>query len=119
MINYFSFLIVRLFVQIRLRLQCLRKRHQNRVIAKQQRQIEKMAADWLTEVDSLRAALAKQREAATNRESELAAKIEVQQLRIEMLSELTSRERERIAYETARFARGVVEFQQMPGKLVT
>lgn len=119
MTHYFGFLLVRATVRLRLFFQALRKRHQNRVIAKQQKQLEKMAADWLAEVELLRESLRKYRETAANRESELTAKVEVLQLKVEMLHELTSRERERIAFETARFARGVVECQNMPGKLVT
>lgn len=50
---------------------------------------------------------------------ELAVKIKCQEQEIELLHDLLAREKERVAFETAKFSRGVVECENAQGRIVT
>jgi hypothetical protein len=96
-----------------------RERHENHIIAQQQKQITAQAAAWDSDVATLQKQIREQSVGHEQHISGLASQIQVLEAENERWKEIWAREAERLAFEAARFERGKREYSEAPGKLVT
>lgn len=96
-----------------------RERHENKVIARQQQQITATQKAWESDLARLEAEKKAIREDAESQRREMERQIAMLTKDVAHLTASLDRELERVAYETAKFSRGVAEYQDLPGKIVT
>lgn len=96
-----------------------RERHENSVIAQQQRQISAQQDSWDSEVVGLKKENRELSESHERHVRELASQIQVLEAENERWKEVWAREAKRLEFEAAKLVRGAREYAEAPGKLAT